>query len=105
MLDAKTSLVPTHQIIVPSTLLAPATEIRAHKATEIHTLKPLTYELFFQNSSKMEINFQDSKKLSSLLIFDGNISNMWYNSKLSSCYLNHILRHSFKTYLGIGLGY
>ena len=35
-----------------STLLDPATEIRTHKATEIHTLiKRLTYELFFQNSS------------------------------------------------------
>ena len=45
MLDAKISLVPTHQLIVPSTLLAPATEIRTHKATKIHTLKPLTYEL------------------------------------------------------------
>ena len=27
ILDAKISLVPTHQLIVPSTLLAPATEI------------------------------------------------------------------------------
>ena len=43
MLDDKTSLVPKHQI---TTLLAPATEIRTHKATEIHTLKLLTYELF-----------------------------------------------------------
>ena len=57
MLDDKTSLVPKHQI---TTLLAPATEIRTHKATEIHTLKPLTYELFW----KMEISFQDNKKLS-----------------------------------------
>ena len=55
MLDDKISLVPTHQLIVSSTLLAPATEIRTHKATEIHTLKPLTYELFFQNSSKMKL--------------------------------------------------
>ena len=39
-----------HQLIVPSTLLAPATEIRTHKATKpqryINTLTPLTYELF-----------------------------------------------------------
>ena len=48
----KISLVPTHQLIVPSTLLAPTTNIRTHKATKIHTLEPLTYELFFQNSSK-----------------------------------------------------
>ena len=47
MLDAQISLVPTHQLIVPSTLLAPATEIRTHK----NTLKPLTYQPFFQNSS------------------------------------------------------
>ena len=32
-LDAKISFVPTHQLIVPSTLLAPATHIRTHKAT------------------------------------------------------------------------
>ena len=58
MLDAKILLVPTHQLIVPSTLLqlASATEIRTHKATEINTLKPLTYELFFQNSSTSNIH-------------------------------------------------
>ena len=33
-LDAKISLVPTHQLIVPSTLLAPATHIRSHKVTK-----------------------------------------------------------------------
>ena len=43
MLDAKISLVPTHQLIVPSTLLALATDIRTYKATKIHTLRPLTY--------------------------------------------------------------
>ena len=50
MLDAKMSLVPTHQLIVSSTLLAPSTEIGTHKArktprykaTKIRTLKPLT---------------------------------------------------------------
>ena len=44
--SAKISLVPKHQLIVPSTLLAPATDIRTHKATKIHTLSPLTCELF-----------------------------------------------------------
>ena len=34
MLDAKISLVPTHQLTVPSTLLPPATNIRTHKATK-----------------------------------------------------------------------
>ena len=48
MLDAKIYLVPMHQLVAPATLLAPATEIRTHKATEIHTLEPLTYELFFK---------------------------------------------------------
>ena len=33
-LDAKISFVPTHQLIVPSTLLAPATHIRTHKVTQ-----------------------------------------------------------------------
>ena len=46
------SSVPTHQLIVPSPLLAPATNTRTYKATKIHTLTPLTYKLFFQNSSK-----------------------------------------------------
>ena len=58
-LDAKISLVPSNQLIVPSTLLAPATHIRTdkattQKATKLHTLRPLTYELFFQNSSKSD---------------------------------------------------
>ena len=34
MLDAKISLVPTHQLIVPSTILALATNIRTYKATK-----------------------------------------------------------------------
>ena len=59
MLDAKIYLVPMHQLVAPATLLAPATEIRTHKATEIHTLEPLTYELFFQNIS---ISLQNFKK-------------------------------------------
>ena len=45
--------------MVPSTSLALATNIRTYKdteiqrykATKIHTLTTLTYELFFQNSS------------------------------------------------------
>ena len=51
-LDAKISLVPKHQLIVPPTLLAPATHISTDKATKIYTLSLLRYELFFQNSSK-----------------------------------------------------
>ena len=47
ILDAKISLIPKHQLIVPSTLLAPATHIRTHKGTKIHKLKLLTYALFF----------------------------------------------------------
>ena len=43
LIDAKISLVPKHQLIVPSTLLALATNIRTYKATKIHTLTPLTY--------------------------------------------------------------
>ena len=57
MLDAKISLVPTHQLIVRSTLLAPTTNISLYKATKIHTLKPLKYEQFFQNSSKRGFEF------------------------------------------------
>ena len=50
MLAGKISLVSTHQLIVPSTLLASATEIRTHKATKIHRLKRLTYELFLKTT-------------------------------------------------------
>ena len=54
-LDAKISLAPKHKLIVPSTLLAPATHIQTDKATVIHMLRPLTYELFFQNSWKTNV--------------------------------------------------
>ena len=54
-LDAKISLAPKHKLIVPSTLLAPATHIQTDKATMIHMLRPLTYELFFQNSWKTNV--------------------------------------------------
>ena len=49
-LDAKISLVPKHQLIAPSTLLALATNIPTYKlrykATKIHTLTALTYTVF-----------------------------------------------------------
>ena len=41
----KISLVPKHQLIIPSTLFALATNIRRYKATNIHTLTPLTYKI------------------------------------------------------------
>ena len=45
--------------------------IQSHKATKIHTLTPLTYELFFQNSSKMDLqrdgNWFYRKKTTSLI--------------------------------------
>ena len=54
-LDTKISLVPS---IVPHStfnLIGPCNthpNRQSHKATKIHTLRPLTYELFFQKSSK-----------------------------------------------------
>ena len=33
-----------------------ATKPQSHKATKIHTTKPLTYELFFQNTSKPNLH-------------------------------------------------
>jgi len=54
LIDAKISLVPKHQLMVPSTLLALATNIRRYKATKIHTLTPLTYELFFKIVQKWQ---------------------------------------------------
>ena len=38
-IDAKVSLVPKHQLIVPSTLLALATNIPTYKATKIQSHK------------------------------------------------------------------
>ena len=40
VLHAKISLVPTHQLIVPSTLLAPATEIHTHEAAGQDPINP-----------------------------------------------------------------
>ena len=48
MLDAKVSLVPMHQLAVPSTLLAPAT-------TSKHTKPQSHKELFFQNGSTKRV--------------------------------------------------
>ena len=57
MLDAKISLVPMHQLIVPSTLLTLATQnnpnTQSHKDTCTQSIDIL-YELFFQNSSKTD---------------------------------------------------
>ena len=44
-------MVPKHQLTVPSTLLALATNIPTYKDTKIHTLTALTNELFLQNGS------------------------------------------------------
>ena len=57
MLDAKISLVATHQLKVPWTLLAPATDIRTYKATKPQSHKDTyaqttdIWAIFFQNSS------------------------------------------------------
>ena len=66
-LEAKFSLVPKHQLTVPSTLFnwplqhtSVQTQPQSHKATEIHMLTPLTYELFFQSSSKKEKGNQEA---------------------------------------------
>ena len=57
MLDAKISLVPMHQLIVPSALLTLATQnnpnTQSHKDTYTQSIDIL-YELFFQNSSKTD---------------------------------------------------
>ena len=58
-LDAKISLVPKYKLIVPSTLLHSPCNThpnrQSHKAVTIRKLRPLTYELFFQNSSKTNV--------------------------------------------------
>ena len=62
-LKAKISLDPKHQLMVPSTLLAPATHIRTDKATKIHTLTPLTYELFFFKGTGVNKKFRSVLEL------------------------------------------
>ena len=50
LIDVKISLVPNHRLIVPSTLLALATNIRGYKTTKIHTLKPLKKAFLLSHS-------------------------------------------------------
>ena len=42
--DAKISLVPKHQLILPSTLLALATNIRTYKVTKIQSYKKIAQQ-------------------------------------------------------------
>ena len=53
-LDAKIALVPKHQRIAPSTLLAPVTDTRRHEATKPQRyIRPNHWHVsYFQNSSK-----------------------------------------------------
>ena len=57
-LGAKISLIPKHRLIVPSSywLLQHTSDQTSYKAAkpQIHTLRPLTYELFFKKNSKIE---------------------------------------------------
>ena len=55
MLDAKISLVPTHQLIVPSTILALATNIRIYKATKATKIR--TGRLSTENGSTVDRMF------------------------------------------------
>ena len=58
LIDARISwLVPNHPIQSTFNLIGSSNKhpnIQSHKVTKIHKLTPLTYELFFQNSSKMK---------------------------------------------------
>ena len=55
LIDAKISLVPKHQLIVPSTVLALATNIRRYKATKIHTITPLTYKITHEHNLHVKV--------------------------------------------------
>ena len=55
MLDAKISLVPTHQLIVPSTILALATNIRTYKDTKATKIR--TGRLSTENGSAVDRMF------------------------------------------------
>ena len=88
MLDAKIPLVLTHQRIVPSTLLAPATNIRTYKAT-----KPQRY--ICSNHWHMSYFF----------------NNIWPNRKLSNKNKNKTKQKQEKKYIkkiikiALSLGY
>ena len=65
LIDAKISLVPKHQTHSTFNLIGSCNKhpnIQSHKATKIHTLTPLTYELFLQNSSKKRPSFASGRK-------------------------------------------
>ena len=89
-LDAKISMVPKHQLIVPSTSLAPTIDIRTHKAT-----KPQTYirsirttkELFF-SGDRESINFTKIKYCISVEFHT---------------YFTHTVCHMKKTWEGINV--
>ena len=71
------SLVPKHQLIVPSTLLALATNIptykdtkpQRYKATKIHTLTQMTYELFFSKKLKKAVVYLDAPGHAANLVY------------------------------------
>ena len=78
MLDAKISLAPSHQLIVPSTLMASAIEIRTHKATNnvqfvlklLRDLKKKTVLRVSPPSVKPVYNKSACCKLPKILIVD-----------------------------------
>ena len=64
--------------------------IQSHKATKIYTLTPLTYDIFFQNSSKrwakvIEMTFSQMSTV--ILINDDNLTRvMWVTFDHSTVY-------------------
>ena len=90
ILDAKILLVPTHQLMVPSTLLAPATEIRTQSHTEIHTLKPLTsitsdiHVTFYAPGWHMKMGYTNGRLDSLLYHYYQNTSEWIVFARLSS---------------------
>ena len=82
------------------------TKLQRYKATKIHTLTPLTYELFFQNSSKIKQQLQKkNKRISTNINTDGNqialrtqvVSNRFFNNTIRSeaCFSDILLLHHF----------
>ena len=110
-LDAKISLAPKHKLIVPSTLLAPATHIQTDKATMIHMLRPLTYELFFRNTWKTNV-YPTIQIYCKIQYSPWSANFIWFlqqntvllNMQYSTLWMPYSVMHWSKTYKLLNIG-
>ena len=80
------------------------TKLQRYKATKIHTLTPLTYELFFQNSSKIAQKWRkhNCKHICEVLpikpMTEGYNDRSPQTIPLKTMYLKNYTRYSFAVF-------